>query len=75
MRVTDLLDVLDTPDEEPSVDLDLLSRMRTPGALELLAVYEQLPAEARTSLVSFLRVLTPAAAESLGQVTKNREPA
>lgn len=58
-RVTDLLDVLDTPDEEPSVDLDLLSRMRTPGALELLTVYEQLPQEARTALVSFLRILSP----------------
>jgi len=74
-RVTDLLDVLDTPDEEPSVDLDLLSRMRTPGALELLTAYEQLPAEARTSLVNFLRILTPASAPAPGQVTKNREPA
>ncbi|MDO8408597.1 MAG: helix-turn-helix transcriptional regulator [Phenylobacterium sp.] len=74
-RVTDLLDVLDTPDEEPSVDLDLLSRLRTPGALELLTAYEQLPADARTSLVNFLRILTPANVQGDGQVTRNREPA
>lgn len=76
-RVTDLLDVLDTPDEEPSVDLDLLSRMRTPGALELLTVYEQLPQDARTALVSFLRILAPdAVAATPGAIgARKREPA
>jgi transcriptional regulator with XRE-family HTH domain len=76
-RVTDLLDVLDTPDEEPSVDLDLLSRMRTPGALELLTVYEQLPQDARTALVSFLRILAPGATPSVPTPNgaRKREPA
>ena len=58
-RVVDLLDVLDTPDGDMTADLDLLTRMRTPGALELLNAYEQLPAESRTSLVNFLRALAP----------------
>ena len=76
-RVTDLLDVLDTPDEEPSVDLDLLSRMRTPGALELLTVYEQLPQDARSALVSFLRILAPGATPSVPTPNgaRKREPA
>jgi len=76
-RVTDLLDVLDTPDEEPSVDLDLLSRMRTPGALELLTVYEQLPQDARTALVTFLRILAPGAATPAPATSsaRKREPA
>ncbi|MBW0150483.1 MAG: helix-turn-helix domain-containing protein [Phenylobacterium sp.] len=75
-RVTDLLDVLDTPDEEPSVDLDLLSRMRTPGALELLTVYEQLPQDARTALVSFLRILSPGTTAPMQTASaRKREPA
>lgn len=57
-RVVDLLDVLDTPDQENSVDIDLLGRMRTPGALELLSAYEQLTPEGRAGLVTFLRALT-----------------
>ena len=57
-RVVDLMDVLDGPDREATGDLDLLTRMRTPGALELLAAYEQMPPEARTSLVTLLRALT-----------------
>ena len=57
-RVVDLMDVLDGPDRETTGDLDLLTRMRTPGAIELLAAYEQMPQEARTSLVGLLRALT-----------------
>ena len=57
-RVVDLMDVLDGPDRETTGDLDLLTRMRTPGALELLAAYEQMTPEARTSLVGLLRALT-----------------
>jgi transcriptional regulator with XRE-family HTH domain len=57
-RVVDLLDVLDGPDTETTQDLDLLTRMRTPGVLELLAAYERLAPDARTSLVSLLRTLT-----------------
>jgi transcriptional regulator with XRE-family HTH domain len=57
-RVVDLMDVLDAPDRETSGDLDLLGRMRTPGALELLAAYERMTPEARSSLVNLLRTLT-----------------
>ena len=60
-RVTDLMDVFDGPDRDTAHDLDLLTRMRTPGALELLAAYERLPPEARSSLVNLLRALTPEA--------------
>lgn len=65
-RVVDLLDVLDTPEHEGGADIDLLSRMRTPGALELLSAYERLSPEGRTSLVNFLRALTA----SRGDVAK-----
>jgi len=58
-RVVDLLDVLDGPGQEASGDLDLLTRMRTPGALELLAAYELMTPDARSSLVSLLRAVTP----------------
>lgn len=56
-RVVDLMDVLDGPDRETTGDLDLLTRMRTPGAVELLAAYEQMGPEARTSLVGLLRAV------------------
>jgi transcriptional regulator with XRE-family HTH domain len=62
-RVIDLMDVLDGPDRETTGDLDLLTRMRTPGVLELVSAYERLTPEARSSLVGFLRVLTAQAAE------------
>jgi transcriptional regulator with XRE-family HTH domain len=60
-RVVDLMDVLDGPDGETTGDLDLLTRMRTPGAVELLAAYELMAPEARSSLVSLLRAVTPQA--------------
>lgn len=70
-RVVDLMDVLDGPDRETTGDLDLLTRMRTPGAIELLAAYEQMAPEARSALVSLLRTVTlPAVAE-----TKQRQVA
>lgn len=59
-RVADLLEALDTANPQAPADLDLFSRMRTPGALELLAAYELLPADARSSLLSFLRAATTA---------------
>jgi transcriptional regulator with XRE-family HTH domain len=62
-RVVDLLDVLDGPDAETAQDLDLLTRMRTPGVLELLVAYERLAPDARASLVSLLRILTARADE------------
>lgn len=62
-RVVDLMDVLDTPDREGNGDIDLLTRMRTPGALELLAAYELMAPEARGSLVTLLRALTADPAE------------
>lgn len=57
-RVVDLLDVLDAPGPEAVQDLDLLTRMRVPGALELLAAYEKLAPEARSALVTFLRTIS-----------------
>lgn len=57
-KVVDLLDVLDTPNHEGGADLDLLSRMRTPGALELLTAYEHLSPEGRATLINFLRAVT-----------------
>jgi transcriptional regulator with XRE-family HTH domain len=68
-RVVDLMDVLDGPDRETTGDLDLLTRMRTPGAIELLAAYEQMPPEARTSLVGLLRAVVTRAETS----AKNRQ--
>ena len=69
-RVVDLMDVLDGPDREITGDLDLLTRMRTPGAIELLAAYEQMPPEARTSLVGLLRaVVTQADAPARSRQT------
>ena len=59
-RVVDLLEVLDTPDRENTAELDLLGRMRTPGALELLSAYERMPPEARSSLVNMLKAMTAA---------------
>ena len=67
-RVVDLMDVLDTPAGEG--DVDLLSRMRTPGALELLSAFERLPQEARSSLVNLLRVMTDPDA---GQKSRQKE--
>ena len=69
-RVVDLMDVLDTPAGEG--DVDLLSRMRTPGALELLSAFERLPQEARSSLVNLLRVMTDPEA---GQRVRQKEVA
>ncbi|MDB5440492.1 MAG: transcriptional regulator, family [Caulobacteraceae bacterium] len=66
-RVVDLLDVLDGPDVEVAADLDLLTRMRTPGILELLTAYERLAPEARVSLLSLLRALTIRPGEGAGK--------
>ncbi len=60
-RVTDLMDVFDGPGEETARDLELLTRLRTPGALELLSAYERLAPDARSALVGLLRALTPGA--------------
>ena len=57
-RVVDLMDVLDAPDGNNTTDLDILTRMRTPGALELLSAFEQLSPETRSSLLGLLRTLT-----------------
>lgn len=60
-RVVELMDVLDEAGSELSGDLDILARMRTPGALDLLSAYERMGPEARSSLVSLLRAVTPPA--------------
>jgi transcriptional regulator with XRE-family HTH domain len=57
-RVIDLMDVLDAPERDTPADVDLLARMRQPGAVELLSAYEQLNAESRAALVGLLRTLT-----------------
>ena len=57
-RVTDLMDVFDGADKETAEDLDLLTRMRTPGALELLSAFEKLAPDVRSSLVSLVRTLS-----------------
>ena len=57
-RVVDLMDVLDETSGEQGAEGDLLSRVRTPGAMELLAAFERMPAEARASLVTLLRSMT-----------------
>jgi Predicted transcriptional regulators len=74
-RVTDLMDVFDGPSEETAQDLDMLTRLRTPGALELLSAYERLAPEARSALVTFLRALTGAAAETATAAKAQAEPA
>ncbi|HKR88319.1 MAG TPA: helix-turn-helix transcriptional regulator [Phenylobacterium sp.] len=56
-RVVDLMDVLDAPDGGSPGDLDILSRMRTPGALELLSAFERLSPETRSSLLGLMRTL------------------
>jgi transcriptional regulator with XRE-family HTH domain len=57
-RVVDLMDVLDTPDRQAPSDLDMLSRMRTPGAVDLLNAYERLNPDSRAALLTLLRTLT-----------------
>jgi transcriptional regulator with XRE-family HTH domain len=57
-RVVDLLDVLDAPDRGNPSDLDLLARLRTPGAVELLNAYEHLNGESRAALLGLLRTLS-----------------
>jgi transcriptional regulator with XRE-family HTH domain len=61
-RVVDLMDVLDSPDGAGPGDLDILSRMRTPGALELLAAFERLSPDTRSSLLGLIRTLAAEAA-------------
>ena len=74
-RVTDLTDVFDGPDRETAEDLDLLTRMRTPGALELLYAYERLTPEARSALVNLLRSLTAQPARFPAALAAGAEPA
>jgi transcriptional regulator with XRE-family HTH domain len=72
-RVVDLMDVLDAPEGPVATEIDLLARMRTPGAIELLAAYERMAPEARSALVSLLRALTDgpqAAAGEPAQLTR-----
>jgi transcriptional regulator with XRE-family HTH domain len=67
-RVVDLMDVLDVPESEGSGDLDLLTRIRTPGALEVLSAYERMTPDMRSSLVTLLRaVSTEAPSAALNQ--------
>ncbi len=74
-RVTDLMDIFDGPDEETTEDLSMLTRMRTPGALELLMAYERLAPDARSSLVGLLRTLTAQKATKTQPRSRQPEPA
>jgi transcriptional regulator with XRE-family HTH domain len=75
-RVTDLMDVFDGADKETAEDLDLLTRMRTPGALELLTAYERLTPDVRSSLVNLVRTLTsPQAVAAAAAAGKDTIPA
>ena len=67
-RVVDLMDVLDAPERDATGDLDLLTRVRTPGALELLSAYERMTPDARSSLVTLLRNLNPQTPSKARQV-------
>lgn len=71
-RVVDLMDVLDGPDGGTAGDLDILSRMRTPGALELLSAFERLSPETRSSLLGLVRTL---AAEATAPAAALKVPA
>jgi transcriptional regulator with XRE-family HTH domain len=57
-RVVDLMDVLDQPEGSASSgDIELLTRMRTPGAMELLTAFEHLTPDTRSSLLALVRTL------------------
>ena len=62
-RVVDLMDVLDQPDGGVgSPDFEILTRMRTPGAIELLTAFDRLTPETRSSLLALVRTLASEAA-------------
>jgi transcriptional regulator with XRE-family HTH domain len=63
-RVVDLMDVLDGPDGAAPNDLDVLNRVRTPGALELLSAFERLTPETRSSLLGLIRTLAAEASSA-----------
>ena len=55
-RVIDLMEVLDNPvASAEGEDIDLLARLRTPGAVELLGAYERMNGESRTALLNLVR--------------------
>jgi transcriptional regulator with XRE-family HTH domain len=66
-RVTDLMGVLDVPDDA-AAEMDILSRIRTPGALELLTEFEKMSPDARASLLVFLRSMTGSAPANLAEI-------
>jgi hypothetical protein len=55
--VVDLLDVLDTAQDQPAAEFDLLTRLRTPGAMELLDAYDHLRPDIRVHLINLVRSL------------------
>jgi transcriptional regulator with XRE-family HTH domain len=57
-RVVDLMDVIDTAEQRSTAEVDLLQRLHTPGALELLEGFERLRPDARAGLVNLVRALT-----------------
>jgi transcriptional regulator with XRE-family HTH domain len=59
-RLADLLDVLDSQvvSSPKLAEVDLLARLRAPGAVELLGAYERMEPEVRNALLGLLRNLT-----------------
>lgn len=62
-RIADLLEGLDVAAEARTDELDLLPRLMTPGALELLTAYEALPAEARGPFIGLVQTMALKATE------------
>lgn len=63
-RVVDLMDVLDQSEGSGGTgDMEILTRMRTPGAMELLTAFECLTPETRSSLLGLVRTLATQAHE------------
>jgi transcriptional regulator with XRE-family HTH domain len=54
-RVADLVDSLDAPETSDDGQVYLLGRLQTPGAVELLEMFERLTPQARSALVQFVR--------------------
>jgi len=57
-RVVDLMAALDAPDDGAQEEINVLGRLHTPEALELLAKFEQLPQAARSSVIGYVRTLS-----------------
>jgi transcriptional regulator with XRE-family HTH domain len=62
-RIADLMEGLDVDETTRTDELDLLPRLMTPGALELLTAYEALPAEARGPFIGLVQAMADRSTE------------